>query len=69
MPISTLPSDYYDRSEKVPRLIGRRYGRIFRLGDAATVRLVEADAIGGSLLFRIEDDRTAARRGRAGRRG
>ena len=70
VPISTLPGDYYDRSEKVPRLVGRRYGRIFRLGDAVTVRLVEADAIGGRLLFRIEDERTAAaRRGRAGRRG
>jgi hypothetical protein len=53
----------------VPRLVGRRYGRIFRLGDAATVRLVEADAIGGRLLFRIEDERTAARGGRASRRG
>jgi ribonuclease R len=70
VPISTLPGDYYDRSEKVPRLVGRRYGRIFRMGDAVTVRLVEADAIGGRLLFRIEDERTAAaRRGRAGRRG
>jgi ribonuclease R len=69
VPISTLPSDYYDRSEKVPRLVGRRYGRVFRLGDAAIVRLVEADAIGGRLLFRIEDERTATRRGRAGRRG
>jgi ribonuclease R len=68
VPISTLPGDYYDRHEKVPRLVGRRYGRVFRLGDAATVRLVEADAIGGRLLFRIEDERAAARRGRAGRR-
>jgi ribonuclease R len=69
VPISTLPGDYYDRLEKVPQLVGRRYGRVFRLGDAAIVRLVEADAIGGRLLFRIEDERTAARRGRAGRRG
>ena len=69
VPISTLPGDYYDRHEKVPRLVGRRYGRVFRLGDAATVRLVEADTIGGRLLFRIEEDGTAARRGRSGRRG
>jgi hypothetical protein len=33
------------------------------------VRLVEADAIGGRLLFRIEDETAAARRGRPGRRG
>jgi ribonuclease R len=69
VPISTLPGDYYDRHEKVQRLVGRRYGRVFRLGDAAIVRLVEADAIGGRLLFRIEDERAAPRRGHAGRRG
>jgi ribonuclease R len=69
VPISTLPGDYYDRHEKVPRLVGRRYGRVFRLGDAAIVRLVEADTIGGRLLFRIEDERAATRRGRAGRHG
>ncbi len=68
VPISTLPSDYYDRHEKVPRLVGRRYGRVFRLGDAVTVRLVEADAIGARLLLRIEDEPTTARRGRSGRR-
>ena len=69
VPISTLPGDYYDRHEKVPRLVGRRYGRVFRLGDPATVRLVEADAIGGRLLFRLEDDRTAPRSSRVTGRG
>jgi ribonuclease R len=70
VPISTLPGDYYDRHEKVPRLVGRRNGRVFRLGDAISVRLVEADAIGGRLLFRIEEERTASQhRGRSGRRG
>ena len=62
VPISSLPGDYYDRHETVPRLVGRRYGGSFGLGDATTVRLVEADAIGARLLFRIEDERTAARR-------
>ncbi|MGH7031028.1 MAG: RNB domain-containing ribonuclease, partial [Stellaceae bacterium] len=65
VPISTLPGDYYDRHEQVPRLVGRRFGRVFWLGDAATVRLVEADAIGGRLVFRIEDETPAARRGRS----
>jgi ribonuclease R len=69
VPISTLPGDYYDRYEQVPRLVGRRFGRVFRLGDATTVRLVEADAIGGRLLLRIEDEATVPRRGRGGRRG
>jgi ribonuclease R len=68
VPISTLPSDYYDRRDKPQRLIGRRYGRVFQLGDAVAARLLEADAIGGRLLLRVED---AARRkpGARGRRG
>jgi ribonuclease R len=69
VPIASLPSDFYDRQEKVPRLVGRRYGRVFRLGDAATVRLVEADAIGARLLFRIEDERALPRRKGRTRRG
>jgi ribonuclease R len=38
------------------RLVGRRSNRVFALGDAVTATLVEADAIGGRLLFRIEDE-------------
>jgi ribonuclease R len=68
VPISTLPSDYYDRRDKPPRLAGRRYGRVFQLGDAVTVRLREADAIGGRLLFRIEEAARTGRGARAGRR-
>ncbi|HTV45941.1 MAG TPA: ribonuclease R [Stellaceae bacterium] len=56
VPISTLPGDYYERNENVPRLVGRRHGRVFRLGDAAMVRLVEADPVAGRLLFHIEDE-------------
>jgi len=69
VPVSALPSDYYDRRDKPPRLIGRRYGRVFRLGDAVTVRLLEADAIGGRLLLRIEDAARRAPGARGGRRG
>jgi ribonuclease R len=69
VPISTLPSDYYDRREQPPRLAGRRYSRVFQLGDAVTVRLAEADAIGGRLMFRIEEATRTARGPRAARRG
>ena len=55
VPISTLPGDYYDRDERRHRLIGRRFGRVFRLGDEVAVRLVEADGLGGRLSFRIEE--------------
>jgi ribonuclease R len=56
VPISTLPGDYYECDKRGQRLIGRRCGRIFRLGDEVTVRLVEADAVGGRVVFRIDVD-------------
>ncbi len=59
VPISTLPGDYYESDKTAHRLIGRRSGRIFRVGDEVSVRLVEADAVGGRLAFRIEEDGAA----------
>jgi ribonuclease R len=59
IPISTLPSDYYDHDPARHRLVGRRTGRAFALGDGASVTLVEADAIGGRLVFRLEADTLA----------
>jgi ribonuclease R len=56
IPISTLPADYYDHEAARHRLVGRRSGRVFALGDPLRVMLVEADAIGGRLVFRIADD-------------
>ncbi|MFL5265325.1 MAG: ribonuclease R [Stellaceae bacterium] len=55
VPISTLPSDYYDRDARMHRLIGRHGGRVFKLGDDVLVRLVDADGMGGRLVFRIEE--------------
>jgi ribonuclease R len=55
VPMSMLPGDYYERDAKAQRLIGRNSGRVFRLGDEVLVRLVEADGIGGRLVFRIEE--------------
>ena len=65
VPISTLPGDYYDGDKRAHRLIGRRSGRIFRLGDEVRVRLVEADAIGGRVVFRIDVHGRAAIPGNA----
>jgi ribonuclease R len=56
VPISTLPDDYYERDERAHRLIGRRSGRVFQIGDEVSVRLVEADAIGGRVVFQIHAD-------------
>jgi len=56
IPISSLPSNYYDHEASRHRLVGRRSNRTFALGDAVTVTLVEADPIGGRLVFRIEGE-------------
>jgi len=69
VPISTLPGDYYDCDKRAHRLIERRSGRIFRIGDEVSVRLVEVDAVGGRVVFRIEaDDRAIIARGSTGGR-
>jgi ribonuclease R len=59
IPISTLPSDFYDHEPTRHRLVGRRSGQVFALGDALRVVLVEADAIGGRLVFRIAENGSA----------
>ncbi|MEQ9814294.1 MAG: ribonuclease R [Azospirillaceae bacterium] len=53
IPISTLPDDYYDHDERAHALVGRRWGRIYRLGARLEVVLVEADPITGSSLFKL----------------
>jgi ribonuclease R len=63
VPISTLPGDYYQCDRSRQRLIGRRSGRVFRIGDEVSVRLVEADGIGGRIVFHIEEDGTTNRIG------
>src|SRR3984893_4949364 len=63
VPISTLPGDYYQCDRSRQRLIGRRSGRVFRIGDEVSVRLIEADGIGGRIVFHIEEDGTTNRFG------
>jgi len=58
VPVSALPGDYYERDVKRQRLIGRRSGRVFRVGDEVSVQLVEADGIGGRIIFHIQEDGT-----------
>ena len=56
IPVSTLPEDYYVHDERSHALVGERWGRVYRLGRAVRVRLVEADAITGSTVFALADD-------------
>lgn len=50
---SSLPGDYYVHDERSHSLIGRRTRKRYRLGDAVTVRLLEAVPVTGGLLFEI----------------
>jgi len=51
VPISRLPDDYYDHDERRHALVGRRWGRTYRLGAPVAVRIAEADALSGSLTL------------------
>ncbi len=66
VPIGSLPGDYYHHEEAQHRLVGRRSGRVYRLGDPVTVRLAEANPVTGGLILKIvEDEGTGAAPARA----
>ena len=55
--LSTLDDDYYNFDEKHFRLIGRRTGRLFKMGDPIDVGILAVDAIKNQIdLFLIEPD-------------
>ena len=56
VPMSLLPDDYYDYDEAGHRLIGRRWGRSYHLGEAVTVRLMEAVPVTGGLILQPVED-------------
>lgn len=60
VPVRSLSDDYYIHDERAHALIGRRHGRVFRLGAPLIVRVVEASGITGSSLFELADPRAGA---------
>ncbi len=68
LPMSSLPDDFYVHDEATHSLTGRRSHRSFHLAQELEVRLAEANAITGSLMFALAGERGAAERG-AGERG
>ncbi len=70
LPISALGADWYAFNEKRHLLEGRRMGRIFRLGDMLTVRLLEAEPITGAIRLALVDkeEETSHTGRRSGRR-
>ena len=55
LPIANLPPDFYRFDQRRMRLSGRHSRRSFGLGDALSVRLAEADPLGGRLVFRLDE--------------
>ncbi len=69
VPIRTLPDDYYVHDEARHLLRGRRTGRTYQLGQSLDVMLMEADAISGSMIMEVLDDRKPAPGNKAGAAG
>jgi len=65
LPMRSLGGDFYLHDESRHRLVGRRFGRTFTLGDPVRVRLAEANAVTGSLLFALAEDEAEASAGEA----
>ncbi|MGZ5853722.1 MAG: RNB domain-containing ribonuclease, partial [Xanthobacteraceae bacterium] len=53
VPARTLGDDYFRYEEGLHALTGERSGETYRLGDRATVRLVEAAPVAGALRFEM----------------
>ncbi len=70
VPIRSLGSEYFRHERGAHALVGERTGASFGLGDAVTVRLVEAAPVTGGLRFEIEahEPLRAARRWGGGRK-
>jgi ribonuclease R len=68
VPVASLPGDYYRHDKRRHRLVGHHSRVIFAVGDAITVRLDEADAVAGRLVFRLDGDSLATFRRPGGRR-
>ena len=67
VPISTLPEDFYVHDEAAHRLVGRRWGRTYTLGETVSTRLAEVDALTGGVVLHILESETKPSEGQAGR--
>jgi ribonuclease R len=66
IPIRTLPRDWYEHDETQHALVGRESGVAYRLGEAITVRLIEADRLTGGVIFELLPEAGAKRTARPG---
>ena len=63
VPAATLGDEYFRYEETLHALVGSRTGETRRLGDAITVRLMEAAPFAGALRFAVVGGEEGSRRG------
>jgi ribonuclease R len=66
--IATLIDDFYEFDEELHRLVGQRRRRIFRIGDALSVRLVKVNLERRELDFELQGMMPSAAPAGTGRR-
>jgi ribonuclease R len=66
VPARTIGDEYFGFDEANHAMVGQRSGETYRLGDAVTVKLVEAAPVAGALRFELL---SAGRQGHAKGRG
>lgn len=62
--LSTLDDDYYSFDEKRFRLVGKRTGRIFRLGDSVKVGVMRVNEIKNEIDFHLIEPRAVKKPGK-----
>ncbi len=66
VPARTIGDEYFHYDEARHSMVGRHSGETYRLGDAVTVKLIEAAPVAGALRFELlSAGRPATTRGRA----
>lgn len=53
VPMKSMTDDFYVHDEEAHALVGRRHGKVYRLGASVTVMLMEADGLTGSTLLKL----------------
>jgi len=59
IPMRSMKTDFYEHNEQQHALIGKRHGRVYRLGASVDVRLVEANPLTGSTIVALANDKSA----------